>query len=620
MGRRPTTPPNNPTQVEVDVKRHSSTPHSGWARQTGALALFAALFLVPPTPLATQEAGDPPPPDAEGPAGTFAETVDVQVINVEVFVTDPSGQPVAGLSRDDFELRLDGEIVPVSNFYAEAGGRPQVGVSSPAAPADSSFVTEDEAAEGAARRAHVIVLIDHSRLGASNRKRAFKALRDAIGRLGAEDLVAVVGVERSLVFYSDFLFDRRAVDRILDDAAGKSVRSDIGEFERRQIFGELARGQSGGIQAQASQADQGMLISRIRAYAAEEYARSVNSLRQIEQVVATLAGLPGRKAILYLGEGIPNRPGEGLFVEWINRFGSGNPGAELGLRRFDFNTDYERSVGRFDVNDSMRQLAETANRAGVTLYAVDAEGNHGGDVRSALTEQGATSETISVVDENFRVPLEYASAATGGKLLRSSGLLGEQLVELLGDLDTFYSLGFTPPASWSPGTAHDLEVRVGVPGLVVRHREAVRMPEPDEREAGALLAALRYQTADNPLRIAAALGQRAPIQEGTAALQVSLEIPVGNLGFVPGSEVYAGSLTIYVSTKNAAGEASRVQKIPFRLDIPADMIEQAQGDKAHYPLPVVLRAGDQQVAIGIRDNVTGIFSAVRLDVSSLSRF
>lgn len=592
-------------------------PQRSWhlAPLAGATILCLA-FLLSLAPAAAQESAAVP----EDPVGVFTEALEVRVINVEVFVTDLSGQPVAGLSREDFELRVDGDPVQISNFYAEAGGVPRESVQATGPAPDSSFVTEEEVTEDASRRAHVVVLIDHSRLSANNRKRAFEALQQAVARLDRRDLVAVVGIENGLVFYSDFLFDRGAVDRILDDAARKSVRTEISEFERREIFGELTRGQSGGIQARASLADEGFLMSRIRAYAADEYARSVESMRMIEQVVGTLNGLPGRKAILYLGEGIPTRPGEGLFVEWTNRFGGGNPDAGIGLRRFDFNTDYEREVGRFDLTPTMRQLATTANRAGVTLYAVDAEGNHGGEIRSALTEQGATSETVSVVDENFRVPLEYTTAATGGKLLRSSGLLAEQLGELMGDFETFYSLGFNPPADWASGSAHDIEIRVRVPNLVARHREKVLLPEPDEREAGATVAALRYQTADNPLGIRAVPGERSPVQDGAAALPVTLEIPVGKLGLVPRGEVHAGSLTIYVSTQNAKGEASKVQKIPFHLNIPADMIDQALTDRAHYSLPLVLRSGDRQVAIGIRDNVNGGFSTVRLDVAEFSRF
>lgn len=608
---------------------------------TGLLGgfLFAALLVtLTGRPAGAQTAESP---DSEAPSGIFTEEVSVRVINVDVIVTDRSGKAIAGLGREDFELRLDGDPIPISNFYAEAGapgGRP--GRDRPAIEfstgerRDPSFRSLEKIQAGSPRRSHVVILVDHTRLRSSNRKRAFNALRLAVDELGEDDLVSVVGVEGTLVFYSDFLFDREGIHRILDDVTRVSIKTDLGEIERRQIFGELARGMSGGIQARASQADQTQLTSRIQAYAAEEYARGVRSLRQIERVISTLAGVPGRKTLLYLGEGIPTRPGEGLYVELRNRFS----GPELGLRHQDPNTDYTRSVGRYDLTQQMRQLASAANRAGVTLYSIDAEGSHGGELRSALTEQGVTSEAASLVDENYREPLEYASKATGGRLLQSSGKLADQLVKLATGLQTFYSLGFTPPDGWQPGSDHDLKVAVLGKGLTVSHREAIRLPEPDEREAGATVAALMYQTVDNPLGIRATPGFETPREDGTAALPINIELPIAKLGFLPqggspeggqtgkGPEggqtgrVQAASITFYVSLKDAEGNAGKVQKIPFHLAIPDDKMDEARADSAHYPLPLVLRPGDRQVAIGIRDNVSGRFSAIRLDVSQFSRF
>jgi VWFA-related protein len=590
-------------------------------RKPIALPVLAALAGLAGAQEPAPEDSSPSPEVAgEEPTGFFTEFVEVRLVNIDVIVTDRSGVPIGGLVREDFELEVDGEAMPISNFYAEAGGLVRQAVGAFERPRDSSFRSVDEVETDPARRAHVVLLIDHTRLRSSNRKRAFSALRQAVERLGEEDLVAVVGIEGSLVFYSDFLFDRQAIGRILDDLTRVAVPSEINEFERRQIFGELAQGQSGGFQAQSSTADEGQLIARIRAYADQEYARGLMSLRQIEQVISTLAGVPGRKAVFYVGEGIPTRPGEGLFVEWRNRFGGGNPNAEIGIRRMDFNTDYTRAVGDFDLTTSIDQLSSFANGAGVTLYAVDAEGNHGNDIRSALTAQGATSETLSVVDENFRAPLEAFSKATGGRLLRSSGRLADQLVDVLGDFDTFYSLGFTAPADWEAGSEHDLQVKVAGRGRLVRHREEVRLPEPDEREARATVAALMYQAANNPLGISATPGTDVLRQDGAAALPVNLEIPVGNLGLVPQGDTHAASITIYVSTKDEAGDAGAVQRIPFHLAIPADKVEEAKGESAHYPLALALRPGDRQVAIGIRDNVNGAFSAVRVDVSQFSRF
>jgi VWFA-related protein len=587
------------------------------APSTFITSLFAALLM--PCLAGSAGAQTDEPEAASVPSGIFTEEVSVRVINVDVIVTDRSGKAVAGLGREDFELRVDGEPVPISNFYSEEGEREAV-TGRPALPAprrDPSFRSLEEIRAGSPRRSHVVILIDHTRLSASNRKRAFAALRQAVDRFGEDDLVAVVGVEKSLVFYSDFLFDREAVHRILDDVSRVSLKTDLGGIERRQIFGELARGMSGGIQARASLADSGMLMARIRSYAAEEYDRGIQSLAQIEKVVATLAGVPGRKSLLYVGEGVATRPGEGLYIEFRNRFA----GPERGLPHQDFNTDYTQEVGHFDLNRQMDQLADTANRAGVALYAIDAESSHSAEIRSALTEQGAFSEALTTIDENFREPLEFVSKATGGRFLQSSGTLADQLVELAGGLRTFYSLGFAPPAGWQSGSDHKLDVKVKGKGLVVNHREQVRMPEPDEREAGATVAALMYQTVDNPLEISAKPGFEVPREDGqTAALPVNLEIPIKNLGFLPQEGAQACSLTIYVSVKDKDGNPGKIQKIPFHLAIPDDKMEQALTEAAHYPLPLILRRGDRQVAIGIRDNLGGQFSAIRLDVAQYSQF
>jgi hypothetical protein len=242
------------------------------------------------------------------------------------------------------------------------------------------------------------------------------------------------------------------------------------------------------------------------------------------------------------------------------------------------------------------------------------------EMRSALTEQGATSESVSLVDENFRAPLEFTTQATGGRLLRSSGKLDEQVADLFEDFENAYSLGFEMPEEWQAGSGHRIEVEVrGFGGLRVRHREMVRVPTPDEREAGATIAALLYQTLDNTHGIQADPQSPARRDDGNAVLPVQLAIPVGRLELVPRGASHSVSLSIYISVKDRDGNPRAVQKVPFHLDIPGDKVEEARGELAHTTLPVVLRPGDQQVAITVRDDVDRSLSTVRLDVAELSR-
>src|SRR5436189_4382250 len=70
-------------------------------------ATAVALLLVSPI-LSAQNIGPLPPLTAH---------VDVQVVNVDVSVTDTDGKPVMNLTRDDFEIFEDGKPQKITNFY-----------------------------------------------------------------------------------------------------------------------------------------------------------------------------------------------------------------------------------------------------------------------------------------------------------------------------------------------------------------------------------------------------------------------------------------------------------------------------------------------------------------------
>jgi hypothetical protein len=72
-----------------------------------------------------------------------------------------------------------------------------------------------------------------------------------------------------------------------------------------------------------------------------------------------------------------------------------------------------------------------------------------------------------------------------------------------------------------------------------------------------------------------------------------------------------------VTIKNRRGQPQPVQKLPFSANIPADKLEEALSHSARYTLPVVVRDGDQQVAVGVRDEFGSAESWVRLELTRL---
>ncbi|HLF55773.1 MAG TPA: hypothetical protein VI942_02900, partial [Thermoanaerobaculia bacterium] len=59
----------------------------------------------------------------EQPASIFLDSTEVNVVNVDVIVTDQAGRPVTGLRAENFVLLENGVPVPISNFFAIEDGR-----------------------------------------------------------------------------------------------------------------------------------------------------------------------------------------------------------------------------------------------------------------------------------------------------------------------------------------------------------------------------------------------------------------------------------------------------------------------------------------------------------------
>ena len=603
-------------------------------RPTSILSFLALVsILAPAAPTAGQEPPAPPPAEQQPPATTFFETVDVEVATVEVFVSDRQGTPVTGLSEDDFELRIDGEPVEITNFYAEVLGRPATAdwqVEAAAVETETETETETDSGPGLIpppQRLRIVVFIDHTNIRAVNRKRALERLEEFLERnAGPDDSVAVVSLTDRLHVHSDFLNDQKTIDRIFDEVGKVSFADMSGETERRRIFSQIARGHTGGGQSIGRQNPATGLSNAaffgpeieasIRAYAAAEYQRTRGSLDALKRFLGSLGGVPGRKALIFVSDGIVNRPGEDLFIAYRNAYGSSslNPG----VPKIDPNIDYSRQVGNFDVLREVQQVAEAANAAGVTFYALDAQGDHAIGVRSAVSEGWAeTSEVISTFEANVREPLEYTSEATGGRRIEASDKLLSDLAIVAADFDSYYSLGFRPPEA-EQGKMQDIKVRLlgdAAKGRTVRYRESRRTKGTDQRTGEAMLAAIFYNATANPLELGLTHGEPVRREDGNMVLPVTIEIPVARIALIPEEAVSAGRLSIYVTVKDKSGDAREVQRLPFHLQIPSDKVEEAKQHAAHHTLQVVLRPGDQQLAVGVRDEIASTLSTIRIEVA-----
>ncbi len=173
----------------------------------GGVAVTLCLILAALAPPLFAQA--PPSPDG------FGEKVEVNVVNVDVFVTDNDGNLVPGLDKKDFEIREDGKRVDISNFEAVDRGNPPA----PAAAAEDPQMPSMSPTAGATsgEAVQLVVYVDNFNIQPAHRARVLSQLREFLTReIQPSDRVMLVTYDLGLRVRLPFTTDRAALGRALD--------------------------------------------------------------------------------------------------------------------------------------------------------------------------------------------------------------------------------------------------------------------------------------------------------------------------------------------------------------------------------------------------------------------
>ena len=521
------------------------------------------------------------------PESAFFETLDVTLINVEVFVTDKKGNPISGLHREDFELYQDGRPVAITNFYAVESGRPSPPKQAPEPVLESASPEKAAAAPFAPlpqipedQRLYLVVYIDNFNIQPLNRNRIFGQLRQFLNsKLGPEDRVMLVSYDRSVHIRHRFTKDEVAIAQALSELEKLSGHATQADRERRRMRKAIRDAESpGGIS------------ERVRQHAASVSNDLRFTLDALRDMISSLAGLPGRKAFLYVSDGLPMTPAQDLFFAVQRKFGD--------MSVLAYARDY-------DASRRFQQLSALANTNRVTFYTIDATGLQ--FYASGQAETGRTSRVDaldsfvdSVATENLQAPIRYIAERTGGTAIFNTNDIGPGLDRVATDFHSYYSLGF--PATGDQ-RYHKIEVKVKQKGYVVRHREGYRAKPAAARMVDGTISSLRYGYQRNPLDITLQLGRATPHEKGTFEVPISVQIPLASVLLVPRETMREARVTVFFTAMDAKGEVSDVRQAVVPINIPNEDIESALEQYYSYKASLLMRAGKHVVAVGVRDEL-----------------
>jgi VWFA-related protein len=545
---------------------------------------------------------------------TFFEPVEVPVVNVEVLVTDSDGNPIPGLTAEDFEVFEDGQPVTVTNFYAAPGvARPD---------SEHEGPPEDRTAEVPDEEVFLAFYIDENNLEPRRRHATLNHLREFLQEpLPPRVRAMLVRYDGSLEIQSEFTDDSETLLRALDEMSSRtgSHFSREAEFLLHEMQAAAAsrmfRAAAGGEASSRTSATSIDLVRagraetflpQIRAIARNLQVRNRQSLSALRQFVGLLSGVSGRKGIVWMGSGLESQMAENLFRSWERLF----PGA---ARSSSFDTNI--AAREYDTATDVAELIRVANANRVSFFTLSSFAV-GGTMTAppdlaamTITDSSGTVDLLSEDDA-----LLSMSTLTGGRSVAAGEGIRGQLDEFERGLTSYYSLGYRPPSP-GDGEYHRIRVRVRQRGVHLSYREGYQDAAASEQIVDRTLAAAVLGIVDNPMGISVECRPEEPHDDGRFLVPVLIRIPVDRLVLLPDGPNHTAQISLYTAVRDDSGRVSEVYGRQYPMEVANKELLAAVAEDAGFIVSLVVSPGPKRIAVGVRDERSQIGSTAVVEAT-----
>lgn len=539
-----------------------------------------------------QQAPVPPQPGV-----TFR--VEVNFVELDAIVTDAQGNFVRGLTKDDFELFEEGRPQSIAAFtLVDLPTRRPDPPLSRSVPIEPDVRTNLEEFNGRV----IVIVLDDLQTDARRSARVKAAASQFVRRLvGANDLVAVLHTGSGAKAGQEFTGSQARLLAAIDKFQGQKLPS--ATLAKLEDYRNQERMQTGRAARDTLEAE--------RAHKARS---SLSTLEAIAQYLGNIRGR--RKAVVWFGEGID----------------------------YDIEHVFDAASSTM-IREDMRATIDTATRAGVSFYGVDARGVGAGldqviDIPGLPDDPSVDFGPGPLFDEVRRAQdfLRTMSAETGGFAIVNQTDLNAAFARIIQENSSYYLLGYHPTNDRRDGKYRRVQVRVKRPGLQVRSRDGYTAPKgkPQSRTdvARNTGASSEVRAAlDSPVPVSG-LGLRVfaaafagPSKKSSVAVVVELD-PKG-LSFIPRDGVHAEELEVVIAPVDAGGKPLEGTRdvAPMRLSQRSFELVRAHGfaitrrfdlPPGRYQLHVAARAANSRAVGAVTyDLDVPDFSKLPLSVSGL---
>jgi len=378
-----------------------------------------------------QEPAPPPTPLPRG-KGTIRSAVDL--VEIDVQVTDRNGKPIKGLNRAQFTISEDGKTQNVSTFEYSDIEKIEIAASAEQTPITIPLgtVASPETIKAQVRDHRMIVLFfDMTSLESEDLLRSTRAAEKFLReQMTPADLVGVVAFGNTLRVIANFTNDRKLLRDAVEALMPGHEAALAALAEAATPDGEISSSEDTGASFTADDTEFNIF-------------NTDRKLAAVEAVANILNGIPGKKAVIE-------------FTGGITQTGEEN-------------------------RSQLTAATNAANRANVSIYTMDSRGLMatipGGDASTGAASgtsmyTGAAVFQQTQARQDSRETLATLAGDTGGRSFFDAGDFSRIFQSVQADSSGYYLLGYYGGNAARDGRWRRIHVKVNLPsGAHLRYRE-----------------------------------------------------------------------------------------------------------------------------------------------------
>lgn len=517
----------------------------------------------------------PPPP-------TFSERVEVNVLNLDVDVTDAQGNPVTDLKKEDFHVVIGKQPATIDYFTRVDQGTihaPDLSTANP----DQVLEAYRQGDQAFVPR-NFLIYVDLGTLSPGLRNRSLEAMRDLVTKLGPRDSVRVVVFDRSEKVLTDWTTSKETAMQALSSIEKQGVGMSRLNAERQAV-------------SMIDSSSRRARSSFVYQYASEVGQEIETMLTGMRRELVNLTPLHGQRAFVFLSGGFEFQPG------WVmSQYASGG---NVPVSSLTFSNIRE-------VPQRVTTLGRDANSDNITFYTIDANGLLGEGISAAGDDPLSSRPTVSFnARQDRQTGLRQLADDTGGLALLNTNDFKSGLGRVYQAVSSYYSLGVTLSKLQLKGY-ENISVTVSRPGVTVRSRKGYEPKSQDQIVGSRTLATLQTDLGYGAVPVQIQAGAATPAQKSLYTLPITVTVPASGLTFVPEGDKATAKADLYIGSIDDKGRMSEITHQETSFQLPSD--KTATNQPLAYSATLQTKKGNYRIVVNVLDTASGKMGTAKSNV------